>query len=345
MDYDELIRMRNELSCISSETTIQENEGSLSLAQQAIKNVCPGAAITDTDFLSEKDLSPFEFCILYSVLRAYDDVRILFAAIYYEQHNTIDIVRRSILTSVAQRIKEVLERLREYENINPAIKVVVPFYAYSNTIAGTIHQYEFALDMIEQMREQEGKVTDSLDIAFAKDPNRECYKALHNTRSVFEDLLKLSMDFNGEGQTEYEQAVLDEIVRRGYLPSEGKKAQGPDMYRKLLVGERVTSTRNVNEGEKETPTINLVGVLYYMLFDAGVDNTTLTRIAHFAFNRDKEYKHPTSSNSEYSYIAHPASRITSDYERLDYIKNTLLEYGYDEAEINRITAAIDNRGK
>ena len=345
MDYDELIRMRNELSLISSETTTQENDSSSNLAQQAIKNVCPGVAITDTDFLSEKDLSPFEFCILYSVLRAYDDVRILFAAIYYEQHNTINIVRRSILTSVGQRIKEVLERLRAYESINPAIKVVVPFYAYSNTITGTIHQYEFALDMIEQMREEEGKVTDSLDLAFAKDPNRECYKALHNTRSVFEDLLKLSIDFNSEGQTEYEQAVLDEIVRRGYLPSDGKKAQGPNMYRKLLVGETIASAHNLSGGEKETPTINLVGVLYYMLFDSGIDNTTLTKLAHFAFNRDKEYKHPASSNSEYSYIAHPATRITCDYERLDYIKNTLLEYGYDEAEINRITAAIDSRGK
>lgn len=345
MDYDKLIQMRNELSLISSDATTQESDSSRNLAQQAINNVCPGVAITDTDFIIEKDLSRYEFCVLYSILRAYDEVRILFAAIFFEQQNTIDIVRKSIINSVCMRVKEVIDKLNDYKSRYPDLMVVIPFYAYNCTITETIHLYEFALDMIEQMREDEGLITDSLRAAFYRHPNRECYEAMRNSRNVRDDLFRLAQAFKEEGKTEYEHAVLDEMVRRGYLPSDGKKAQGPNMYRKLLVGEAITSAHNLSGGEKETPTINLVGVLYYMLFDSGLDNTTLTKLAHFAFNRDKEYKHPASSNSEYSYIAHPASRITSDYERLDYIKATLLEYGYDEAEINRITSAIDSRGK
>ncbi|MDO5449033.1 MAG: hypothetical protein Q4F70_05435, partial [Clostridia bacterium] len=116
MDYDKLIQMRNELSLISSDATTQESDFSRNLAQQAINNVCPGVAITDTDFIIEKDLSRYEFCVLYSILRAYDEVRILFAAIFFEQQNTIDIVRKSIINSVCMRVKEVIDKLNDYKS-------------------------------------------------------------------------------------------------------------------------------------------------------------------------------------------------------------------------------------
>ena len=316
--------------------------------KEIISNAENVVAITDSDFISEKDLAPYEASVLYGVLKSADDTRMLVASIYYSQTSSMPLLSISVLKNIAARLREVIDRLKTFAGISN-LYVVVPFYAYKNTLEGTVHQYELALNTVQGIldaKDMRQWISESASQSFIESDSYISHKALMEYGNVCLDLYNLLSLFEFKNNALDARAVTSEMHRRGYFGGTYTPDNKDCRYRDLLVGKYPLSKMAQPKGkESDVSLVNKVGVLVYMLYDSVRDTKTLTRLAHYAFNNNKPYKEPFSDNTEYTYIAKPASRIADDYERLDYIKGELLKYGYTESDFNRITKAIEENCK
>ena len=79
---------------------------------------------------------------------------------------------------------------------------------------------------------------------------------------------------------------------------------------------------------------NRAAIIYYMLKD-DVETSVIQKIIHYVCKPTKEYKGANPSDTIYTYVAHPEKSFLDKADRIDYIKETLKKYHFDEEYINK----------
>ena len=339
---DAFIEWRN--SSIPSERDVQDVNELLEKSESIVHNPEGAIAITDTDFISEKDLSPYEASVIYGVLKSANNVRTLLAFIYYSQKSSLPVISTSVLTSIADRIREVINNLSLFASVKD-LYVIVPFYGYKNTLAGTIHQYELALTAINALinNPEERRISESLETSFNGSEAYYSHQALMQYGNVWQDLFRLHTVLESNHYVLEARAVAVEMSRRGYTGGRGTEDNKESSYRKLLVGKYpFGEAQQKAKKDKEVSFLKRVGVLYFMLYDYVRDSKVLTRLSHYAFDDKSPFnKERNDGNTAYSYIIHPWKFTEKGYNS-DYIKEQLLKYGFAEEYYNRVYDATQN---
>ena len=194
MENQDLMSARIELrnSSILDERDVQDVNELLEKYNSIVHNPEGATAITDIDYINEKDLSPFAASVIYGVLKAADNVRTLLALIYYSQKSSMPVISTSVLKSIAERLREVIDNLNSFADIKD-LYVIVPFYCYKNTLAGTIHQYELALTAVNELidKPETRWISESLESSFFESDAYNSHQALMRYGNVYQDLYRL----------------------------------------------------------------------------------------------------------------------------------------------------------
>ena len=67
-----------------------------------------------------------------------------------------------------------------------------------------------------------------------------------------------------------------------------------------------------------------------------VETSVIQKVIHYACSPTQEYKGANASDTIYTYVAHPEKTFLDKSYRIDYIKETLQKYNFDEEYINKI---------
>ena len=224
-----------------------------------------------------------------------------------------------IIQTAMKRMDKAMDSVEE----DTSIEVNVPFLDYCDSVKHTRQIFLGALDVIELLLETDGKE----ELPYSDEV------ALPTT--MFEDMETFMINAN-EGECGLDSlwgnAIANEMIDRGLLHKD--KFQTVYSYRESLVGTfKPKADKKPVVSRKGISNINKVGVLYYMLKDSVVDIKTMNRIAHYFLVNEDEFKGTNGSNdSIYTYISHP-ERLTDKQDKIDYIKEQLAKYGFDEGFI------------
>ena len=286
--------------------------------------------VTDTDFIPYKEITSYEdyevvTSVVYaqsSALEEYDIVILALRRIKTKLHRKICLKSwKELLGRVLQRLSEIKKRYS-----NESIMVRVPFFYYQDDIDHTIACYKRVMLIIDTLFEDE----------------------IYDDESVTSDvphlrIVPLVLDaFRGYAQSLEENNlpgshyVQEEMARRGMF---SKLNMGnSNGYRIHLLGDKNASSAVEDETAEKLSgeLINRVGVLYCMLYGLIEDKSLLTKIAHFALNDGKPFKERPSSNTEYTYIAHPLERMFDTFEKKGFVETKLIEYGFPEDTLDTI---------
>lgn len=293
--------------------------------------------ITDTDFLNIEELLPDDYQVIYGVLYAKQEDSIYQTYMLTLRKVGTTIFRKICLTSWEELLNGVIERLVEIQDRykGKTVRVRVPFFYYDEDISKTVALYKFARFIVRTLKN---------DGIFEDEEVDE--REYHAVPQLFEAFEKLMNDYHVDDRQDLEVYVLDEMIRRGLTcdmkPSSEYSKNG---YRSHILRDRTAYLDSYKSEEEKTEgeLINRVGVLYCMLYGHVENNSLLTKIAHFALNDRKPFKERTSSNTEYTYIAHPLERLFDTFEKKGFIEGKLKDYGFPGDTMSKIVEELRNK--
>ena len=102
----------------------------------------------------------------------------------------------------------------------------------------------------------------------------------------------------------------------------------------LNLTEQEIVRREKLEEQKEKTIKDRAAIIYYMLKD-DVETSVIQKIIHYVCKPTKEYKGANPNDTIYTYVAHPEKSFLDKADRIDYIKETLKKYHFDEEYINK----------
>lgn len=290
--------------------------------------------ITDTDFIPYKELTSYEdYEVAVSVLYAQCSHRTAYETIILALRSSgTNMFRKICLKSWKELLERIIQRLTGYQQRynGESIKVRVPFFKYEDSIEGTIACYKRAILILETLYED--KVYD--DDAVSTDDKHN--RAVPMLVDAFREYAKSLEVFDLPG----EDYIREELVRRGKVTIPIRSESNG--YRIHLLGDKNAPSHVGDESTEKLDgeLINRVGVLYCMLYGLVEDQSLLTKVAHFALNDNKPFKERPSANTEYSYIAHPLERLFDKWEKEEFVKKKLMQYGFPEDTLKRIENEI-----
>lgn len=286
--------------------------------------------ITDSDFIPYKSFTEEEYHIVYDVLyndacgsTAYDVV-----ASYYNKYKT-PIGRKVALMHWCKCFQKIIDALNVYKEkaFEGDVCVYIPFLDdYKQTATHTIEVFEMAKDAAILLRDT--------DVKDAPIENPDDIMAVDDMETIFTEW----MDRLGEETSEEGASIIyDEMIRRGLCPNT-KICNSENKYRTYIIGayeESPAENKHVSlEEQKEKSIKDRAAIIYYMLKD-DVETSVIQKIIHYVCKPTKEYKGANPSDTIYTYVAHPEKSFLDKADRIDYIKETLKKYHFDEEYINK----------
>lgn len=287
--------------------------------------------VTDTDFLNVEELLDDDYQAIYGVLYHKNEDYIYESLILTLRKMGTKVYKQITLSSWEEQLDTTIERLQHIKERyrSTKVRVRVPFFYYDADIAKTIAQYKYTRFLVKRL------IQDTiLDDEEVKDVSIEQFQ----TPKIKEAFLSLIDDYQEEGNMLYPAYIVDEMIRRGIIEdAKPSKYYNENCYRKYLLKDKHFDSSNDEEGsENNGELINKVGVLYCMLYGLVDDNSLLTKVAHYAFNDNKEFKERASSNTEYTYIAKPLDRLFDTFEKKAFIDEKLKQYGFPSGTREKI---------
>ena len=285
--------------------------------------------ITDSDFIPYKSFTEDEYHIVYDVLyndacgsTAYDVV-----ASYYNKYKT-PIGRKVALMHWSKCFQRIIDALKIYKEkaLEGDVCVYIPFLDdYKQTATHTIDVFEMANEAVALLRDTDGKD--------APLENPDDLMEIEDMETIFEEWRdRVAQEVNVDEAT----IIHDEMIRRGLCPNT-KTANSENKYRKYIIGIQEKTQEEVvlpsAEKQKEKKIKDKTAVLYYMLKDE-VDTVLMQKVIHYALTPQKEYKGACPNDTIYTYVSHP-EKLVDKMDRIDYIKEELTKYKFDEDYINR----------
>lgn len=286
--------------------------------------------ITDSDFIPYKTFTNEEYHIVYDILyndacgsNAYDVV-----ASYYNRYKT-NIGRKVALKHWIKCFQIVIDSLSKWKERTHEedVCIYIPFLNdYKETASHVIDVFEMAQDASNLLRNTNGEVVQI--------EKPEALVKILDMKSVFQAFQYRISQTVGEDKA---MVIHDEMVRRGLCPNT-KYTYKEDKYRTCIIGayeESPAENKHVSlEERKEKSIKDRAAIIYYMLKD-DVETSMIQKIIHYVCNPTKEYKGANPSDTIYTYVAHPEKYFLDKADRIDYIKETLQKYHFDEEYINK----------
>ena len=286
--------------------------------------------ITDTDFLNVEELLPDDYQAIYGVLYHHSEDEIYESLMLTLRKTGTKVYKQITLASWEEQLDITLERLQhikdKYQKIK--VRVRVPFFDYDEDLAKTIALYKYTRFLVKRLVQD--NILDDEEI-------KDVPLAEFQTPEIKQAFLSLIDEYQEEGNTKFPVYLIDEMIRRGIIQdAKPSKYYNENCYRKYLLKDKFAVANDDNNGDAvDGELINRVGVLYCMLYGHIEDNILLTKIAHFALNDKKPFKERASSNTEYSYIAHP-ERLFDSFSKKAFIDEKLAQYGFPSDTSDRI---------
>lgn len=286
--------------------------------------------ITDSDFIPYKSFTEEEYHIVYDVLyndacgsSAYDVV-----ASYHNKYKT-PVGRKVALMHWCKCFQKIIDALNVYKEktFEGDVCIYIPFLnGYKATASHIIEVFEMAQDASNLLRET------GEEIAQIEKP--DALVKIDSMEAVFENWRDNIAQEVGEDEA---IIIYDEMIRRGLCPNT-KNIYKEDKYRKYYIGAQDNKPQDNErlslEEIKEKSIKDRAAIIYYMLKD-DVETSVIQKIIHYVCKPTKEYKGANPSDTIYTYVAHPEKSFLDKADRIDYIKETLKKYHFDEEYINK----------